>query len=251
MASLGLLDKWISEMLTCFEKRLKVGFLIIVLIGIFVGWFLNSSIKQILISIRNESSSYKSISRKIVFRKLLVQLGNGVIYGAVYHYFDFNITSIAYALLGSILLMIGMIDYYTMRIPNSLIIIGGIIGSLYLIALSIYHANIQVILNGILGMFVGILVIGGIILLSLIIFRKEGMGVGDLKLLGMIGLFIGSRYILYTILIAVITGGCYGVMVLLIKKDKIIPFAPFLSLGAMISVLWGDTLWGHYINYIL
>lgn len=223
----------------------------IVSIGILVACFLNSCISQILKNIRNENTGSENISTKIVFRKLLVQLGNGAIYGAVYHYFDFNITSIAYALLGSILLMIGMIDYYTMRIPNSLIIVGGIVGSLYLIALSIYHANIQVVLNGILGMFVGIMVIGGIILLSLIIFRKEGMGVGDLKLLGMIGLFIGSRYILYTILIAVIIGGCYGAMVLFIKKEKIIPFAPFLSLGAMISVLWGDTLWGHYINYIL
>lgn len=215
--------------------------MVVILIGMIIGRFLNVSIYKMLDKEGGEN----------IFSYTLIALINGVIYGVMYFYFGLSITGIAYAMLGSILLIIAIIDYYTMRIPNELIILGVIIGILHLIALSIYYRGIQSMMSGMIGMLVGASVIGGIMLISFLVFRKEGMGVGDLKLLGMIGLFTGSRYALYTIFIAVIIGGCYGVIVLLAKGQEILPFGPFLSIGAVIAILWGDILCSLYLNYIL
>jgi len=96
----------------------------------------------------------------------------------------------------------------------------------------------------------GALSIGMIMVLSLLIFKKEGMGMGDLKLLAMIGLFTASRYVLYTLWFAIIIGGIYGVYVLIKKRKNIIPFGPFLSIGGAVAIFWGDALWHLYINYM-
>lgn len=189
--------------------------------------------------------------QKISLQYPLIELTNGILYLLIYYYFGLSIMAVAYAILFSLLLTITIIDYGTMRIPNPLIIFGLTVGIIYLIILTVVSKDIRILRNGVLGMLAGVSIIGAIMLFSLLIFKKEGMGMGDLKLLGMIGLFTGTQYTLYTIFIAVILGGIYGAIVMLKKKQQIFPFGPFLSLGAMIAILWGDELWHLYMNYML
>lgn len=255
-----------------------VIYIIIALLGIIIGSFLNVCIYRIP---KRESIHYpgshcmtcsqplkafdlipvlsylwlrgkcRYCHRKISIQYPLIEMINGLLYLLIYYYFGMSILAVAYGVLFSTLLIIAVIDYYTMRIPNSLIIFGTSIGVFYLVFQSLYIEDIRVLLNGVMGMFVGAGIIGLIMLFSLLVFKKEGMGMGDLKLLAMIGLFTGSRNVLYTIFLAVVAGGCYATVILIRKKQEIFPFGPFLSGGAVIAILWGDALWRTYINFML
>lgn len=185
---------------------------------------------------------------KVSLQYPLVELVSGLLYILAYHYFGLSAFFIVYSILFSVLLTVAIIDYKTMRIPNIIVIFGLIIGAGYLIGMSIYKEDFMIIIKGIQGMLVGGAIIGGFMILSLMIFRQQGMGMGDLKLLAMIGLFVGSKYILYTISLAVILGGIYGLVTLKVKGK--IPFGPFISAGAVIGILWGQTLVDTYLNLV-
>ncbi|MBM4306694.1 MAG: prepilin peptidase, partial [Deltaproteobacteria bacterium] len=85
------------------------------------------------------------------------------------------------------------------------------------------------------------------------LFKREGMGGGDVKLLAMIGGFLGWKSVILTILLSSFIGSIIGITVMVIKgKDfkYAIPFGPFLAMGAAISLFWGEDLirWYLYIN---
>jgi leader peptidase (prepilin peptidase)/N-methyltransferase len=88
-------------------------------------------------------------------------------------------------------------------------------------------------LSSVVGIAAGAGVIWVIGVLGSVVFRKEAMGFGDVKLLGMIGGFIGWKGVLIALLLACFAGAVIGVIVKLATKDPYIPFGPFLSLGAL------------------
>jgi leader peptidase (prepilin peptidase)/N-methyltransferase len=103
--------------------------------------------------------------------------------------------------------------------------------------------------NSVLGLIVG----GGILWLlawlSPYLFGKEGMGGGDIKLLAMVGAFLGWKPALLTIMIGSLTGSVIGISLIalrLIKRDDYIPFGPFLVLGALLSMFFAQPLLDWY-----
>ena len=83
------------------------------------------------------------------------------------------------------------------------------------------------------------------------LFRREGMGGGDVKLLAMIGAFLGWKAVILTIFLGSLVGSITGIIVMVLKgKDfkYAIPFGPFLSLGAVISLFYGEELIRWYIH---
>jgi leader peptidase (prepilin peptidase)/N-methyltransferase len=72
--------------------------------------------------------------------------------------------------------------------------------------------------------------------------ETESMGGGDVKLLAMIGAFLGWQRSLLTFFIAPFFGAVIGIFTLVTKKDHTIPYGPFLSLAAVISILWADQI---------
>jgi len=80
---------------------------------------------------------------------------------------------------------------------------------------------------------------------------REGMGGGDIKLLAMIGAFLGWQGVLLSLLMASFIGSIVGVgwMVARGADSKLaIPFGPFLSLGALVALFWGDSIIHWYIS---
>lgn len=80
---------------------------------------------------------------------------------------------------------------------------------------------------------------------------REGMGGGDIKLLAMIGAFLGWRAIPVTVLIASLLGTVIGVSLMLARgRDSrmAIPFGPFLAVAAVCALFWGDALIQWYLN---
>jgi leader peptidase (prepilin peptidase)/N-methyltransferase len=93
-----------------------------------------------------------------------------------------------------------------------------------------------------LASVLGIAVGGGIIwligILGTIAFKKDAMGFGDVKLLAMIGGYVGWKGVLLALFVGCLAGSVIGIVVRLATKDPYIPFGPFLSLGALVVILW-------------
>ncbi|MGH7789283.1 MAG: prepilin peptidase [Candidatus Binatia bacterium] len=80
---------------------------------------------------------------------------------------------------------------------------------------------------------------------------REGMGGGDIKLLAMIGAFLGWRMIPVTLMIASLSGTAIGLSLMLSRGRSTrmaIPFGPFLALGAACALFWGEALITWYLN---
>jgi len=177
-----------------------------------------------------------------------VELLTGILFGGLYLKYSFTIRFFVYAVLASILLVAAFIDLEHRIIPNGLVLFGSIIALIFDILQLHVHW-----LDGLLGMLFG----GGILLLiallSLILLKKEGMGGGDIKLMGMIGLFLGWRLTLLSLVLSIYIGGIMGGIALLIRWKKAgdsIPYGPFIALGTLIAMFFGEEilLW-YFLRY--
>jgi len=84
------------------------------------------------------------------------------------------------------------------------------------------------------------------------LFKREGMGGGDVKLLAMIGAFLGWESVVLTILLSSLIGSITGMIIMVIKgKDfkYAIPFGPFLSLGAVIALFYKSEIFSWYFQF--
>lgn len=80
---------------------------------------------------------------------------------------------------------------------------------------------------------------------------REGMGGGDIKLLAMIGAFLGWQAVPVTLLIGSLGGAVVGIALMLVQRRDSrtpIPFGPFLALGALCALFWGDALIAWYLE---
>src|SRR5699024_73818 len=130
-------------------------------------------------------------------------------------------------------------------IPNSLIVFGLVAGMFF----SALNVTVS-ISDSILGMLVGAGCLLAVALIGMLMAGKEAMGGGDIKLLGSIGVFLGWKLIIMTLLLSIYIGGIVSIILLLFKikhRGEYIPFGPFIGIAAIISLLWGDTIISWYI----
>lgn len=74
---------------------------------------------------------------------------------------------------------------------------------------------------------------------------REGMGFGDVKLLAMIGAFLGPQGALGSVLVSSIVGSIVGIVIIVIQRKNLklaLPYGPFLAVGALVCLFWGDEL---------
>jgi len=97
------------------------------------------------------------------------------------------------------------------------------------------------------------LLIGSTLFYLIALVSKGGMGGGDIKLIAMIGAFLGWQGALFTIFSGALLGSLVGVTLMLLgmkgRKDKV-PFGPFLSCGAILFILSGDDLIHWYFDVL-
>ena len=110
--------------------------------------------------------------------------------------------------------------------------------------------NIAALACSLLGLLFGGGLIYVVAVFGRIIFRKEAMGGGDLKLLAMIGAVAGWQGALVVFLLACFVGAILGVIVMLFTKDHYMPFGPYLALGAAAYIFVLPILVGLYDWYI-
>lgn len=191
----------------------------------------------------------------------LVELLSGVALTGLYYKFGLTLDLLFYAMLTYSLIVITFIDLGHMIIPNAITIPGAAAGLIYnalitdweksrdlLGAFSWSLENFFGVLNEVpfLDSVFGLITGGGILFLIAFLYiavrKQEGMGMGDVKLLAMIGAFLGWKGVVFVMLVSSLLGTIIGLSIILYKKGDLkyaLPFGPFLSLAAIIYVFTG------------
>lgn len=171
----------------------------------------------------------------------LVELGNGLLYGTLGWRFGLAPELPVYMALTSALLAATMIDLHHQILPDRITLPGIVLGLL---------ASATLLPSGFLPALAGALLGGGLFFLIALVSRG-GMGGGDIKLIAMIGAFLGWQAVLLTTFLAATVGGLVGVVLMLFfgKGRKFaVPFGPFLSAGAVVCLLWGNRMIDWYLS---
>jgi leader peptidase (prepilin peptidase) / N-methyltransferase len=108
---------------------------------------------------------------------------------------------------------------------------------------------------GWLASLIGILAGGGILLLIAGIYERvrhqEGLGMGDVKMLALIGAFLGWKLMLLTLVLSSLLGSVVGLLLILTAKGDMkhaLPFGTFLAAGALVASLTGDAIITWYLD---
>ncbi|MGA2193286.1 MAG: prepilin peptidase [Nitrospirota bacterium] len=182
----------------------------------------------------------------ISIRYPAVELLNGLLYTAAFYKFGVSFMTPAVMALLSALVVVTFIDIEHKIIPDGITLPGIAIGLVM---------GPAVFKTGILGSVIGMVAGGGVLLLvgflGELIMHKEGMGGGDVKLMAMLGAFLGWKTVLIIIFIGSFLGSATGLLLIIfnvIKRENYIPFGPFLAAGAVIAIFYGDRLTRWYVG---
>lgn len=195
--------------------------------------------------------------KTIAFRYFLVELITALMFVVLFRFFALGFNFFVYAIFTCGLIIATFVDIQHRIIPDEIsvggIVVGFLISIIRGINLNPFSFHIKPIINSLLGIIIG----GGIIYLTgwvfdLVYFKllkkppiqgeTESMGGGDVKLLAMIGAFLGWQKAILTFFIAPFFGVVIGVINLIAKKDHTIPYGPFLSLASLLSLFFAEKI---------
>lgn len=190
-------------------------------------------------------------------RYFIVELVTPLLLMALFRQYGLTLEFFILSVLVTGLIIATFVDIGHRIIPDEVsvggMIAGVILNSIRGVGTEPLSFNFSPLLTSVLGVIVG----GGVIYLTGVCFdyvyfkllkkppiqgETESMGGGDIKLLAMIGAFLGWKGALLTFLLAPFFGSVIGIFNLVIKKDHTIPYGPFLSLGALVALFWGDKI---------
>lgn len=213
------------------------------IIGLFVGMFVDWMNKRL--------PDYKKVFSKELFTEYfaefkpnyILMLVTSAIYVALLYFYGIRTTFIAnldlikYMILTPMLLSAFVIDYKLQIIPNRLNLTMFEIGIIFTFIYGL--SNVAISINMLLGMLAGGGIFLGITLLGGLIYGKEAMGLGDVKLMGALGLYFGLTNIIIIALVSFLIGAILSVILLatkIRKMDQYIAFGPFIVLATFIVI---------------
>jgi leader peptidase (prepilin peptidase)/N-methyltransferase len=165
----------------------------------------------------------------------------------VVHYlvFGLDILLVPRLLFACAMLVLFAIDFEHHLLPNAITLPGIVVGLAFSLLLP----------PGIVDALIGTLIGGGVLwAIGEVYFRmtgQEGMGGGDVKMLAMIGAFLGWKLVLVTLVFSSVAGSVIGVLVLATRRGGMkhaLPYGTFLALGALIASLFGDQIVAWYVG---
>ena len=181
----------------------------------------------------------RNCNAKISFQYFLVELLAGLSFVFIYYLFGISITSVLLAILSIFFIIIFFIDLKHYIIPNELTFPLMAIGFLKSFDPNLNQTIFPNYINSLIGGFVGYSIIWLIIFIYKKIRNKEGMGLGDAKLLAVIGFWFGWLSIPFTIFISSVVA-LILVIPSILKKSKgmasQIPFGPYIIIGCIIYI---------------
>lgn len=186
---------------------------------------------------------------KYSFRYVFVEFLMGVLFAGSYATFGFSLN-----LLESLLLVFGLvtcsfIDLDHMILPDEFTLSGIVLGLL----LALVNPD-RSFWDALIGFLIGGGCLWFLAWLYFVVTKKDGLGGGDIKLLGWLGAFLGWKAIPFIIMFAAITGSVVGIGVGIKNRQGLkaaIPFGPFLALGALFYHFGGQSIAEWYIGFFI
>ncbi|MGR3309343.1 MAG: prepilin peptidase [Candidatus Brocadiales bacterium] len=169
-----------------------------------------------------------------------------------------------YAVLGCALIISTFVDLRLHIIPNEVTYTGLVLAPILSFTFPALHHFPESLryfsitenprIDALAASILGIVVTGGLIYITGVmakaILKKEAMGFGDVKLMGMIGGIIGWKLGIVAFFIAPFFGLFMGIPMLVLKKSNVVPYAPFLSLASLICIYLQDFFINAINSYI-
>ncbi len=157
---------------------------------------------------------------------------------ALLYFFGLGLKFAIYSFLAVLLIISFFVDMRAQIIPNETNFIGFIVG--IIIAYIKFTESGEAGGDALLGMVVGAGIFLLIALFALLVYKKEGMGLGDVKLMGMLGLFFGFADTVQIFIFSFFIGAMISVILLIARKkktDDYVPFGPFIVMASFITML--------------
>ena len=213
--------------------------------GILIAWYDNLPVLSYLLL----AARCRTCKQPISWRYPLVELSTAGLFLLASVRFGWSVQLFSALVLLSILIVITGIDFDCQLIPDVLSLPGIALGLLFSLApgqIGWIDSALGVVVGG--GVFVAIIA-GSVLMLG-----QPGMGMGDVKLGAMLGAFLGWKLVLLSVLLSVLVGGPLAAALLVTgrkgRRDPV-PFGPFLALGGVVSLFWGDAVINWYLGQFL
>ena len=174
----------------------------------------------------------------------LIELATALIWGGMAWCHGPTLTGVTGAVFFTILLGIAMTDLRSYIIPDEFSL-GGLVIGLALAAMR----SVDWLVWSVVGAVAGFVLLWLVAWLGLKLFKKEAMGGGDIKMMAMIGAFVGWHGVLLTIFLGALLGTIVFVPINLINRGKLVPFGIFLAVGAAATWLVGTPIIDWYRAY--
>ncbi len=155
----------------------------------------------------------------------------------LFYFFGASINFVINAFVAVLLIISFAVDMKSQIIPNETNFIGFLVGIVY--AYIRFVIDDMQGVDSLLGMVAGAGIFLLIALLALILYRRVGMGMGDVKLMGMLGLFFGFANTIQIFVLSFFIGAIVSIFLLLTKikkSDDYVPFGPFIVVASFITM---------------
>lgn len=187
----------------------------------------------------------RTCGMRISLQYPLVELATGLVWVGSFLHFTNPWTALGTAIFATLLLGIAITDARHYIIPD-LFSLGGLGVGLLLS----FAPGPPDPLRSFLGAAVGFAVMYVVAVVGEWAFKKPALGGGDIKMMAMVGAFLGPLYTLLTIFV----GSAVGALIfgpISLKTKKLVPFGVFLAVGALLVMLWGREMVGWYVGSVL
>lgn len=202
--------------------------------GSLIRWFDNLPVLSWLLLL----GRCRRCKARISVRYPLVELATALLLAGVVARFGVSVSGAAALVFGALLVALALIDLEHLLLPDVLTIPGIAAGLLFSLAGGLVHPR-----DAVIGAALGAALPYGVIVVYRLVRGVEGMGLGDVKLLAMIGAFLGWQGALLTLCVGACAGAVVGIGLVLAgrgKADTELPFGTFLSAAALL-VLFART----------
>ncbi|HEY8240829.1 MAG TPA: prepilin peptidase [Kiritimatiellia bacterium] len=193
---------------------------------------------------------------RISARYFFVELLTALLFLLVWQLHGMTVQTPAYWIIMAGLVVAMFVDFDHMIIPDR-ISLGGMAAGLAFSAMAPSLHGVETTLQSLAQSGIGLAAGSGSLWLVGVIgklaFKKDAMGLGDVKLLGGLGAFLGWQAVIFIILISSVLGSVAGLFLIATGKKEFqsrIPYGPYLALAAVAWMLGGNLWWDRYIMWV-
>ncbi|MFH0784800.1 MAG: prepilin peptidase [Pseudomonadota bacterium] len=209
-----------------------------------LSWFENIPILSYIFLRGKCGHCNKSISLQYP----LVELLMAIVTVALVHRFQVSLVTVGYFFFSAALLVIIFIDIRLQIIPDTISLPGIVLGFLFSLV-----SDTVTWQSSLIGLLAGGGVLYAVALTYALLRKIDGMGGGDIKLLAMIGAWLGWQALPFVIFMSSATGAIIGIIAMR-RQNKggqtRIPFGPFLSLAALLYIFFSESILYYYTLYL-